>query len=164
MIVGYNASFVEICNTELRCAFWELKKTTLTKHFNNAGRSHIGSRIESNDCFTNINEIKWRLFRIPLRLPEVERGDVGGLVQDRADHGRRPCPSARRATKIRKKGELILLSLTQPVAKNLAVQGRVARWFIFKPKIQIWVKFLGPWNGKCCNVLCPFGILFGHLV
>jgi sorbitol-specific phosphotransferase system component IIC len=26
---------------------------------------------------------------------------------------------------------------------------RVARWFIFKPKITIWVSFGGPWNGKC---------------
>jgi hypothetical protein len=25
---------------------------------------------------------------------------------------------------------------------------RVARCFIFKPKIQIWVYFGGPWNGK----------------
>jgi hypothetical protein len=25
---------------------------------------------------------------------------------------------------------------------------RVARWFIFKPKIPIWVSFWGPWNGK----------------
>jgi hypothetical protein len=24
---------------------------------------------------------------------------------------------------------------------------RVARWFIFKPKIPIWVNFGGPWNG-----------------
>jgi hypothetical protein len=25
---------------------------------------------------------------------------------------------------------------------------RVARWFVFKPKIPIWVKFRGPWRGK----------------
>jgi hypothetical protein len=25
---------------------------------------------------------------------------------------------------------------------------RIARWFIFNPKIQIWVNFGGPWNGK----------------
>jgi hypothetical protein len=25
---------------------------------------------------------------------------------------------------------------------------RVARWFVFKPKIQIWVNFGGPWNEK----------------
>jgi hypothetical protein len=26
---------------------------------------------------------------------------------------------------------------------------RVARWFIFKPKIPIWVNFERPWKGKC---------------
>jgi hypothetical protein len=26
---------------------------------------------------------------------------------------------------------------------------RVARWFVFEPKIPIWVNFGGPWNGKC---------------
>jgi hypothetical protein len=26
---------------------------------------------------------------------------------------------------------------------------RVSRWFIFIPKISIWVYFGGPWNGKC---------------
>jgi hypothetical protein len=29
------------------------------------------------------------------------------------------------------------------------VRIRVARWFIFKPKIPIWVKSGGPWSGKC---------------
>jgi hypothetical protein len=29
----------------------------------------------------------------------------------------------------------------------------VARWFIFKPKITIWVNFGGPWNGKICYTL-----------
>jgi hypothetical protein len=29
------------------------------------------------------------------------------------------------------------------------LRSRVARWFIFKPKIAIWVNFGGPWNGKC---------------
>jgi hypothetical protein len=41
---------------------------------------------------------------------------------------------------------------------------RVARWFVFKPKIPIWVKFRGPWRGKCCHILRPFGIFFCHLV
>jgi hypothetical protein len=27
----------------------------------------------------------------------------------------------------------------------------VARWYIFKPKISIWVNFGGPQNGKCWN-------------
>jgi hypothetical protein len=29
------------------------------------------------------------------------------------------------------------------------VHCRVARWFIFKPKIPVWVKVGRPWNGKC---------------
>jgi hypothetical protein len=33
---------------------------------------------------------------------------------------------------------------------------RVARWYIFKPKIPFWVNFGGPWNGK-------FGTFYGHL-
>jgi hypothetical protein len=27
--------------------------------------------------------------------------------------------------------------------------GRFARWHIFKPKIQIWANFAGPYNGRC---------------
>jgi hypothetical protein len=50
--------------------------------------------------------------------------------------------------------------------------GRVARWFLFRPKILICVCFGGPWNGKCCytyilvilNILPPLGIFNGHLV
>jgi hypothetical protein len=38
------------------------------------------------------------------------------------------------------------------------VGSRVARWFIFKPKIPIWVNFGSPWNRKCCHILQPFGI------
>jgi hypothetical protein len=48
---------------------------------------------------------------------------------------------------------------------------RVARWFIFVPKISIWVNFGGPWNGKYWyilfpfwNILRPFVIIYGHLV
>jgi hypothetical protein len=33
---------------------------------------------------------------------------------------------------------------------------RVARWYIFKQKIPIWVNFGGPWNGKV-------GIFYCHL-
>jgi hypothetical protein len=29
---------------------------------------------------------------------------------------------------------------------------RVARWYICKPKIPIWIKFWGTWNGKCCYI------------
>jgi hypothetical protein len=41
---------------------------------------------------------------------------------------------------------------------------RVARWYIFKPKIQLWENFGGPWNGKGWCTLWPFGIYYGHLV
>jgi hypothetical protein len=30
----------------------------------------------------------------------------------------------------------------------LRIHARVARWFIFEPKIPIWVNFGGPWIGK----------------
>jgi hypothetical protein len=30
---------------------------------------------------------------------------------------------------------------------------RDARWFVFKPKIQNWVNFGGPFNGKCRYIL-----------
>jgi hypothetical protein len=40
---------------------------------------------------------------------------------------------------------------------------RVARWFVFKPEISIWVNFGGPWNRKCGYILWPFGIFYGHL-
>jgi hypothetical protein len=32
-------------------------------------------------------------------------------------------------------------------------QSRVARWYIFKPKSQIWVIFGGSRNGKCSYIL-----------
>jgi hypothetical protein len=54
---------------------------------------------------------------------------------------------------------------------------RVARWFVFKPKIQIWVNFGESCNGSCwyilwtlgpfyglCYILCTFGIVHGTLV
>jgi hypothetical protein len=49
---------------------------------------------------------------------------------------------------------------TEPIS----VQVRVARWYIFKPKIPIWVNFGGPWNRKDLYILWPFGIYYGHLV
>jgi hypothetical protein len=33
---------------------------------------------------------------------------------------------------------------------------RVARWFIFKRKIPMWVNFGGPWSGKVWHILNPF--------
>jgi hypothetical protein len=43
------------------------------------------------------------------------------------------------------------------------IQIRVARWYIFKPKIQIWINFGGFCNGRCWCILCPFGTFYGHL-
>jgi hypothetical protein len=43
------------------------------------------------------------------------------------------------------------------------VRGRVARWFVFKPKKPIWVSFGGLEIGKCLYILWPFGILYGAL-
>jgi hypothetical protein len=43
---------------------------------------------------------------------------------------------------------------------------RVARWFIFKPKIPIWGNFGGPKVEKvekCGYILWPFGIFYRHL-
>jgi hypothetical protein len=41
---------------------------------------------------------------------------------------------------------------------QLWIKFRVARWFIFKPKISILLKFGGPLIGKCWYILWPFGI------
>jgi hypothetical protein len=40
---------------------------------------------------------------------------------------------------------------------------RVARWFVLKPKIPIWVNIGGPKIGKCLNIFWPFGIFYKHL-
>jgi hypothetical protein len=47
---------------------------------------------------------------------------------------------------------------------HFQVPTRVARWFIFKPKIQIWVNFRATCNRKLCYILWPFGQFSGHLV
>jgi hypothetical protein len=41
---------------------------------------------------------------------------------------------------------------------------RVARWFVFKPKLPTLVNFGGSWNRKSWYILWPFGLFFGHLV
>jgi hypothetical protein len=43
-------------------------------------------------------------------------------------------------------------------------QSRVARWYNFKPKIPIWVNFVGSWNGKCWNILRPIWKICGNLI
>jgi hypothetical protein len=46
--------------------------------------------------------------------------------------------------------------------KGKGAESRVARWFVFKPKIPIWVNFGEPWNGKRWHILWSFGIFYGH--
>jgi hypothetical protein len=41
---------------------------------------------------------------------------------------------------------------------------RVARWFVFKPKIQIWVNFGGSCTGRCWYVLRTFGSFYSLLL
>jgi hypothetical protein len=36
-------------------------------------------------------------------------------------------------------------------------QSRVARWFVFKPKIHIWVNFRGSCNGRWWYILWTLG-------
>jgi hypothetical protein len=42
---------------------------------------------------------------------------------------------------------------SESYGKKLFIDTRVDRWFVFKPKIPVLVKFGGPWNGKCCYTL-----------
>jgi hypothetical protein len=53
------------------------------------------------------------------------------------------------------------------IATLIRNSARVARWFVFKPKIPIWVNFGGPYAGifyghleyftVICNISWPFG-------
>jgi hypothetical protein len=54
-------------------------------------------------------------------------------------------------TVITKMNLLMALERVEECVTNfdLQVGGLVARWFIFIPKILIWVYFGGPRNGKC---------------
>jgi hypothetical protein len=45
----------------------------------------------------------------------------------------------------------------------ILVLRKVARWNILKPKIQIWVNFGGPCNGRCWYILWTFGLFYSHL-
>jgi hypothetical protein len=46
----------------------------------------------------------------------------------------------------------------------LKVSDRVARWFLFRPKLPIWVCFGEPWSEECCYVLGPLGTFYSHNV
>jgi hypothetical protein len=41
---------------------------------------------------------------------------------------------------------------------------RVARWFVFKPKIQIWVNFGGSCNVRCWYILRTLGPFYGLML
>jgi hypothetical protein len=41
---------------------------------------------------------------------------------------------------------------------------RVARWFVFKPKIQIWVNYGGPCKGSRLYFLWPYCLFYGQMV
>jgi hypothetical protein len=49
--------------------------------------------------------------------------------------------------------------LARPVPRN-----RVARWYIFRPKIAILVNFEGPCNGICWYNIWPLGLFYFHLI
>jgi hypothetical protein len=46
-----------------------------------------------------------------------------------------------------------MIPLKTPHPFYMRAVSRVARWFIFKPKKPLWVKFLGPWTSKGRNIL-----------
>jgi hypothetical protein len=52
--------------------------------------------------------------------------------------------------------ERIVIHDSLHVPTHLGMAGWFARWFIFKPKIQIWVNFKWPWNGKGRYIRWPF--------
>jgi hypothetical protein len=49
--------------------------------------------------------------------------------------------------------------VTKIAASLAAAECRVARWYVFKPKIQIWLNF-----GGSCKIILTFGIFPGKLV
>jgi hypothetical protein len=46
----------------------------------------------------------------------------------------------------------------RPGGSKFVPRSMVARWFIFKTKIPIWVNFCGPLIKKCIYILWPIGI------
>jgi hypothetical protein len=55
-------------------------------------------------------------------------------------------------------------SFSKTLCAKKTLLSRVARWYIFKPKIPIWVNFGGSWSEKGWYILLPFGIFYSHLV
>jgi hypothetical protein len=58
---------------------------------------------------------------------------------------------------------IFLLKLVSTFCQVMLRQ-RVARWYIFEQKIQIYINFGGSCDGRCRYILCRFGIFYGHLV
>jgi hypothetical protein len=52
----------------------------------------------------------------------------------------------------------------EPIYQIKHLDTRVARWYIFKPKLSIWGNFGGSCNGSCWYILWPFDLFYGHLV
>jgi hypothetical protein len=67
------------------------------------------------------------------------------------------------------KTHLVTLALWSQEVENLFamalenVLSRVARWFIFKPKIPNWAHFGGLLTRKYLYILLPFGIFYEQL-
>jgi hypothetical protein len=59
---------------------------------------------------------------------------------------------------------VVFVSLRVAWRRATAIYTRDARWFIFMPKIPIWVYFGGSWNGKCWYILWQFGIFYDLLL
>jgi hypothetical protein len=57
-----------------------------------------------------------------------------------------------------------LFEVTSPLINCRVFRTSVARCFVFKPKIQIWVNYGKPWNEKGWYSLWLFGIYYGHMV
>jgi hypothetical protein len=58
----------------------------------------------------------------------------------------------------------VLWEVQQLWWKLRKTMSRVARRFIFVPKIPIWVYFGGPWNGECWCILWTFGQFYRQMI
>jgi hypothetical protein len=60
---------------------------------------------------------------------------------------------------------LLLLLLTfSPRCRECHLEIRVARCYIFRPKIAVWINFGGPCNGRYSYISWTFGLFYGHLI
>jgi hypothetical protein len=54
-------------------------------------------------------------------------------------------------------------SVEKELTFETCLQTRLARWYIFRPKIEIWINLGGSCNRRCWYILLTFGIFYGHL-